>query len=128
MLQNAQDFVTKCALSQNAQKICYEIRVVTKCAGILLRNARCYKMRRNFVTKCRRCYIMRSCYKMRLNKVEPKMYVFLKKPSSIACLRVSRDIAVACQTPALDRWPLAICKIVDRSELFRVGNTFFWWH
>ena len=61
------NFVTKCALSQNAQKFCYEMRVVTKCAEILLRNARCYKMRRNFVTKCARCYIMRSCYKMRLN-------------------------------------------------------------
>ena len=46
------NFVTKCALSQNAQKFCYEMRVVTKCAEILFRNARCYKMRRNFVTKC----------------------------------------------------------------------------
>ena len=33
------------------------MRVVTKCAEILLRNARCYKMHRNFVTKCARCYI-----------------------------------------------------------------------
>ena len=56
-------------LLQNVQKFCYEMRFVTKCAEILLRNARCYKMRRNFVTKCARCYIMRSCYKMRLNKV-----------------------------------------------------------
>ena len=55
-------------LLQNAQKFCYEMRVVSKCAEILLRNARCYKMRRNFVTKCARCYIMRRCYKMRLNR------------------------------------------------------------
>ena len=34
------NFVTKCALSQNAQKFCYEMRIVTKCAEILLRNAR----------------------------------------------------------------------------------------
>ena len=67
-----QKIVTKCAeillrnarCSQNAQKFFYEMRVVTKCAEILLRNSRCYKMRRNFVTKCVRCYIMRSCFKM----------------------------------------------------------------
>ena len=53
------NFVTKCALSQNAQKFCYEMCVVTKCAEILLRNACCYKMLRNFVTKCARCYEMR---------------------------------------------------------------------
>ena len=47
--------------------VMYVEKVVTKCAEILLRNARCHKMRRNFVTKCARCYIMRSCYKMRLN-------------------------------------------------------------
>ena len=36
----------------------------------LLHNAQkfCYKMRRSFVTKCARCYTMRSCYKMPLNK------------------------------------------------------------
>ena len=38
-------------LLQNGQKFCYEMRVVTKCADILLRNARCHKTRRNFVTK-----------------------------------------------------------------------------
>ena len=65
------NFVTKCALSQNAQKFCYKMRVVTKCAEILLRNERCYKIHRNFVTKCARCYIMRSCYKMRLNTPQP---------------------------------------------------------
>ena len=48
--------------------VMYVQKFVTKCAKILLRNARCHKMRRNFVTKCARCYIMRSCYKMRLNK------------------------------------------------------------
>ena len=46
LLRNAQcqkmrrNFVTKCSLSQNAQKFCYEMRVVTKCAEILLRIAR----------------------------------------------------------------------------------------
>ena len=62
------NFVTKCALSSHsAQKFCYEMRVVTKCAEILLRNACCYKMLRKFVTKCAHCYIMCSGYEMRLN-------------------------------------------------------------
>ena len=38
------NLVTKCELSQNAQKFCHEIGVVTKCVEILLRNARCYKV------------------------------------------------------------------------------------
>ena len=66
-----QKIVTKCAeiLLPNAR--CHKMRrnFVTKCA--LSQNARCYKMRRNFVTKCARCFIMRSCYKMRLNTVQP---------------------------------------------------------
>ena len=33
------NFVTKCTLSQNAQKFCYEMRVFTKFAEVLLRNA-----------------------------------------------------------------------------------------
>ena len=53
------NFVTKCALSQNAQKLCHEMRVVTKCAEILLRNAHCYKMRRNFDTR-KHTYLMRQ--------------------------------------------------------------------
>ena len=32
--------------------VMYVQKIVTKCAEILLRNARCHKMRRNFVTKC----------------------------------------------------------------------------
>ena len=28
------------------------LKIVTKCAEILLRNTRCHKMHRNFVTKC----------------------------------------------------------------------------
>ena len=47
--------------------VVYVQKFVTICAEILLQNARCHKMRRNFVTKYARCYIMRSCYKMRLN-------------------------------------------------------------
>ena len=39
-------------LLQNAQKFCYKMCVVTKCAEILLQNAHCHKMRRNFITKC----------------------------------------------------------------------------
>ena len=46
----------------------YVAKIVTKCAEIFLRSARCYKMRRNFVTKCEPCYRMRSCDKMRLNR------------------------------------------------------------
>ena len=39
-------------LLQNAQKFCYKMCVVTKCAKFLLQNARNYKMRRIFDTKC----------------------------------------------------------------------------
>ena len=54
------------ALLQNAQKFCYKMRVVTKCAEILLRNARCHKMRRNFVTKCALLQnAQKFCYEMR---------------------------------------------------------------
>ena len=73
LLQNAQKFgykmcvVTKCAefLLQNARY--YKMRVITKCAEFLIQNALYYNMRRNFVTKCVCCNIMRS-YKMRLNR------------------------------------------------------------
>ena len=67
-VMHVQKIVTKCALSQNAQNFCYEMRVVTKCAEILIQNARCYKMCRNIVTMRARSYMMRSCYKMRLNR------------------------------------------------------------
>ena len=43
--------VTRCALSQNAQKFCYKMRVVTKCAEILLQNA-CAVTQCTVVTKC----------------------------------------------------------------------------
>ena len=36
--------------------------------------AHCFKMRSNFVTKCACCYITRSCYKMRLNRVQQRLW------------------------------------------------------
>ena len=45
------NFVTKCALSQNAQKFCYEMSVVTKFTEVLLRNARVVTLCA-VVTKC----------------------------------------------------------------------------
>ena len=54
-------------MSQNAQKFCYGMRIVTKCAEILLQNARCHKMRRNFVTKCALSQnAQKFCYEMRV--------------------------------------------------------------
>ena len=46
------------------------MRVVTKCAEILLQNAHCHKMRRNFFKKCVGRYIMRTCYKTCLNSLK----------------------------------------------------------
>ena len=49
--------------------VMYVQKIVTKCAEILLQNARCHKMRRNFVTKCvllqnaqKFCYEMRAFF------------------------------------------------------------------
>ena len=46
--------------------VMYEQKFATKCAEILLRNARCHKMRRNFVTKCALLQsVHKFCYEIR---------------------------------------------------------------